>query len=135
MFVIFFQVLNFLNMTHIKDCSEFAFELISIPPIGDDDVARLEKDLTAAALEVVKILFEKMSISPSDVGVEHFLSDSVVENAFEHFFSNKVRQILGNINDVNPIYLIAKSELMESGRNQNLTEGTLKQEQIQTEGL
>ena len=120
---ILLQTLDLLNVTDLQDCSKLMFWSISNPPIGADLVDRLEEELTSTGLKLATSAVATMQLRPADLGVEHFMSDSVIAGTFEPFFSYEIRRTLRAVNDVHPIYVGAKSRLMTMGQEHNLTGG------------
>ena len=99
------------------------FWSVSNPPIGPEQVSRLNVELMSAGLKLATSAVATMQLQPDDLGVEQFLSDPVIATAFEPFFSNEIRRTLGSVNDVHPIYVGAKTRLRSLGQEHNLTEG------------
>jgi hypothetical protein len=82
----------------------------------------LDERLSSLILKVVKMSIKMLSIEPVDIGADRHLSDSVIEQVFEDYFSDRNARTLQSIKDVNPVYVRAKERLMQLSNKKQLTQ-------------
>jgi hypothetical protein len=82
----------------------------------------LDERLSSLILKVVKMSIKLLSIEPVDIGADRHLSDSVVEQVFEDYFSDRNARTLQSIKDVNPVFVRAKERLMQLSNKKQLTQ-------------
>jgi hypothetical protein len=117
----FIQVGETFGLSDFYPCSKFGIHLLQFPAnqtVLDD----LDERLSSLILKVVKMSIKMLSIEPVDIGAERHLSDSVIEQVFEDYFSDRNARTLQSIRDVNPVYVRAKERLMQLSNKKQLTQ-------------